>query len=55
MIMGAVTPGGVSQGKLLLGDRPDKEQFRLLVWTEVNKELNVPRSDVGYQCPVLEL
>lgn len=40
MLLGAIdiAPGRVSYGKLVLSDKPDKELFKALVWTNKNKE-----------------
>lgn len=46
-----IGPGRVSQGGLVLADRPDQKRLRTFVWTENKKELYVPHLVKGYGAP----
>lgn len=45
MLSGEIVLGRITQGNFVLGDMTDKEQYRMFVWIDDNKELNVSHPD----------
>lgn len=44
----------ISHDRLILGDRPDKDQSKTLAWINQNKKITVLCLDMGYQSPTQE-